>query len=321
MNYTQVQGLKSYFFSKSDNNVAQGNITPATTNTYDLGSGTKLWDNIFLSTLYINDSANGNQGKGITITTPTTIADEAITLKGADVAHGITTLTETDTYAWLGINTAADGGLKIRGFTEITEGVNIFSITTTAVTTKGTSAAAPISLGASLKSGTTHGSLGADANILKINSFGSVKFIFDSDGDMWYTGNLQPYRNSATYTGYVFVPLITPYTNTSWDGNDNKTTGTYNIDLSADFNSALVGVKAVLIRLDSQWTTTADANYIAARPYGGSVDAIKLIGQNNGRHISTTAIVPTDATNFDIDIVVAGATAENVTLEIWGYFI
>ncbi len=36
-------------------------------------------------------------------------------------------------------------------------------------------------------------------------------------GDLVYTANLRPYRNSTQYTAYAFIPLTAPLTNTSWE--------------------------------------------------------------------------------------------------------
>jgi len=269
--------------------------------------------------MYINDTENSKSTIGITINQGTA-TDEGISLKNSNVAHGITTTTETDTYGFFApVND--DGGMRIRGLTEVTDALNLYGALTTEITgTKATNATAAVSITAGVKSGTSLTGLSADSNILRITSHGSVKFIFDSDGDMWYTGNLQPYRNSATYSGYVFVPLITPITNSDWDGDDSKTTGTYTIDLSG-WDSSLTGVKAVLIRLVGEVATANSGYYMAPRPYGGSNDVVRMIPQVNARQTEITAIVPTDSTNNDIDIVVVGSTFTTVRLEIWGYWI
>jgi hypothetical protein len=136
---------------------------------------------------------------------------------------------------------------------------------------------------------------------------------------MWYTGNLQGYRNSATYTGYIFVPLTTPFTNSSWNGDDTKTANTYVIDLTADFSSTLEGVKAVLVRLSGHFATPQ--YYAALRPRGGSGSAVRMLNQVANVDIELQAVVPTDTTNYDIEVVVSGGTMTEAILEIWGYWI
>lgn len=137
-------------------------------------------------------------------------------------------------------------------------------------------------------------------------------------GNLQYTGDFKPYRNSTAYTGYVFVPLTTALTSTSYDGNDTVAVGTTNIDTSSVF-SAPVGIKAALIQVSAAWASASASNYLALRPLGGSVNMSKLVAHDTLAQ-DMTVICPCDA-NGDIDVVVAGANATNVVIRIWGYFI
>lgn len=133
--------------------------------------------------LYLGDSSNASMTVGLTINQGAN-DDEALALKSSDVAHGMTTQCETDTYAEFYKAGATTGGLWIRGFAEDGGGIRLGGYATTADGTRSTAGLAPIMVDALLKSGTSAGSVGADKNMMVIRDGGSnTRFIFDSDGD------------------------------------------------------------------------------------------------------------------------------------------
>lgn len=118
-----------------------------------------------------------------------------------------------------------------------------------------------------------------------------------------------------------FVPLTTPLTSTSWDGDAYSDVAATLIDLSAVFGVP-AGVKAVLIRLvcrDSVAWGTGDLYFsvspaagtyaVVAQPYGGDVSS------------QTTGVCPCDA-NGDIyyTINASGAGTMDCWIQIWGYW-
>jgi len=138
--------------------------------------------------LFINETANAKMTTGLTINQGAA-DDEIIALKSSDVAHGMTTLAETDTYGTL--KKQYGTGLGITGYGEHatgTYGLSLSGISSNDNTTKDAGASAPIQIMASNKSGTTHAAVGADGNLLTIENYGSARFIFDEDGDMYYDG-------------------------------------------------------------------------------------------------------------------------------------
>jgi hypothetical protein len=110
--------------------------------------------------------------------------DEAVSLKSSfDIAHGMTTLTETDTYFAISKRDALSGGALVSGFTEGGVGLQFVSRITVTEIIKTTAARGAIVLDGSLKTGTTAGSMGANTNVLSISDGGTTRFILDSDGD------------------------------------------------------------------------------------------------------------------------------------------
>jgi hypothetical protein len=106
-----------------------------------------------------------------------------VSLESSDVAHGMTSVSNTDVFGDLRKVAANDGGLLIRGFTEVTTAVQIQGFYVSDNSTRSTAGTAPITMTALLKSGTSAGDPAANANIVVIQANGTTRFIFDSDGD------------------------------------------------------------------------------------------------------------------------------------------
>jgi hypothetical protein len=139
-----------------------------------------------------------------------------------------------------------------------------------------------------------------------------------------FDGNTRKILTGTPYSAYWFVPLDTPLTSTSFDGDAFSTVGTSTlIDLSAVFGVP-AGVKAVLadvsIRDSAAWGAgeyrldlgPSSTYYYAFRAacYGGD-----LLGRGQG-------VVPCDA-NGDVyyRTAASGAGTLDVTVRIWGYWI
>jgi hypothetical protein len=153
----------------------------ATTRT--LGTSTKPWGTTYISALaYVGDTANANMTSGLTLNQGVA-DDEILALKSSDIAHGMTTLAETDTYGTLEKYVAASGGVRLEGFTEATTAIALTARHTTDDTTKATTSVGPIHLSASLKTGTTADVMGANANIVTFAAHGTTRFALDADGD------------------------------------------------------------------------------------------------------------------------------------------
>ena len=134
--------------------------------------------------LFIGDTANTNMTVGLTIDQEEN-DDESIALQSSDVAHGMTSQTETNTYLNAGKRSPTLGGAQIIGFSESTEGLFLLGAYTTDNTTKTTSGSAAVIADARKKSGTSFGAPGADANIFIAAANGAAQFIVDVEGDLF----------------------------------------------------------------------------------------------------------------------------------------
>ena len=121
----------------------------------------------------------------------------------------------------------------------------------------------------------------------------------------------------------VFVPLTTPLTSTSWDGDSYSTTAKTLIDLSEVFGVP-AGIKAVLawVAVRDSGSQTTDC-YFRLSPVSTGAAGIGVncdyVNDRYGRH---SLIVPCDA-NGDIyyQIEASGSGTMDVFLQIWGYWL
>lgn len=145
------------------------------------------------------------------------------------------------------------------------------------------------------------------------------------NGNIGFSGSLISYKNSTEYTGYVFVPLSTPLTSTSFDGDSFSTTAATLIDLSSVFGVP-AGVKAILARVvirDSGSAAGTDlyiglgsSNSVPHSTY------IRCSGMPNDVYVEKTEMI---MCNSDGDIYyninASGTNTMDVIIRIWGYWI
>jgi len=109
--------------------------------------------------------------------------DEILSFKSSDVAHGITTLADTDTYGNFKKISPGNGGIQFEGYSAGITSFLLAGTSTTTDTTRSNAAVGCIDLFSSIKSGTTRGSVGANVNMVTVRDNGTCRFILDSDGD------------------------------------------------------------------------------------------------------------------------------------------
>ena len=138
-----------------------------------------------------------------------------------------------------------------------------------------------------------------------------------------YTGSLISYKNSTSYTGYIFVPLTVPLTSTSWDGDSFSTTAKTLIDLSTVFG-APAGIKAVKVYVGVRDSDSAGTDtYLVLGPTDTDGLGIPFSPLTvNDRWYRGGDDIPCDS-NGDIyyQIGASGVGTFDVILQIWGYYI
>lgn len=108
---------------------------------------------------------------------------EILTFRSSDVAHGMTTWTDTSTYGHCSKVDGTVGGLLIRGYSETEQGLVCQSFVTTDSSVRSTAATGAIHFTAHLKNLTSITDMAADKNLVVFRNNGTTRFILDSDGD------------------------------------------------------------------------------------------------------------------------------------------
>lgn len=114
--------------------------------------------------------------------------DEIVSLRSTDVAHGVTGLTDTDTYGYAKKFSATAGGLTWLGLSETGVAFNLSGVATSEDTTTNNAAQGTIRLDANLKSGTGTTTQGTTANLYVLTNGGTTRLIVKGDGDVHNNG-------------------------------------------------------------------------------------------------------------------------------------
>jgi hypothetical protein len=132
--------------------------------------------------------------------------NKIFSLKSSDVDHGMTSIAQTDTYAYMAKGSGTAGGLQLDSLAEGEDGFTMHSYVTTSATSKSTSANAAIMFKGRKKSSTSAGSLSdANANIMAIADHNTRRFLFDIEGDFHADSG------STTFDAYEDAHLVRAY--------------------------------------------------------------------------------------------------------------
>jgi len=137
-----------------------------------------------------------------------------LSFKNSDIAHGMTSHAQTDTYYMIGKNSSTLGGAVQNVFSENNGAKQTGFVLISAMgngyggnnQTRASDAGAAIDLrGAEKGSGTSYEGIGGTGNILSIRGHATVKFLFDANGD-FHADN-----SSTTFDEYDDAQLVRAY--------------------------------------------------------------------------------------------------------------
>ena len=155
-----------------------------------------------------DDLQNGSLTIGININQGSN-DNEIIALKSTEIAHGLTSVAETDTYGSFRKNDGGiRGGLAIYGMAESDytgAGVELHAYSQGTDSASSTSASAVVSVRASKTSGTGGAALSSNANAFQIVASGNTQWICDAEGDTKYNGS----DGAGAFDDYDDVELLT----------------------------------------------------------------------------------------------------------------
>jgi len=142
-------------------------------------------------------------------------------------------------------------------------------------------------------------------------------------GDLVYSSALKTYKNSTAYTAYAYVPLMTPLTSTSWDGDARSDTSSTLLDLALVFGLP-ANVKAIVVRMFVRDSAAWGTNNLFFAIGGNATNAACVVRTFGGDVFteSVGAVCPTDGNSKVYYWVEAsGASTIDVSLQLYGYFL
>jgi hypothetical protein len=154
--------------------------------------------------VFVGDTVNGCTTQGVTIN-QAGADNEILAFKSSDVGHGVTCITETDTYGFIKKGVPCDASLNITGLSESNGGIFLQAISPNDVTAKSAGCGVSrFSIKTSKVSGSGTGTTapGSDANLVDIRSESNIRFIFDQEG----TAHADV--GTATYDDYCDIELM-----------------------------------------------------------------------------------------------------------------
>jgi len=172
-------GLIRYY--EGDNTFLLGSTTPSGTTAFVAGNGVERMRLDSDGALLVGDFTNANMTQGLTINQGAS-DDEILAFKSSDVAHGMTTITETDTYGYFQKLSPTAGGLFLHGLTEDVSGLTLEADSTTVDATSTTATRGNIILRGYKKSGTSVTAMLANEALLTVESAALTRFLIQGDG-------------------------------------------------------------------------------------------------------------------------------------------
>ncbi len=166
--------------------------------------------------VFLGDTANAEMTQGLTINQGAS-DNEILALKSSDVAHGCTSVAETDTFMFLQKVEAAAGGLWMCGLKDA-DGGNYGSLSFLGLlgenvdTTKTSAGRALIEIQGGQISGTATDDVVADGNVLNVmckrSGAWDTLFIVDEDGDLFADGGVGSTNMVTLYDEYDDAHLV-----------------------------------------------------------------------------------------------------------------
>ena len=137
--------------------------------------------------IYIGETVNTQTSNASITINQDGADDEIFALKSSDIAHGITQLTETDTYFCISKEIAANGGALLQGWSEDKRAIHIQGVATAIDTTDTSDSLGAVRIEAQKRNGTTTTSLASTEVICSIEDTGQTRWLIKGNGDIHST--------------------------------------------------------------------------------------------------------------------------------------
>ncbi len=117
-----------------------------------------------------------------------------------------------------------------------------------------------------------------------------------------------------------FIASLTDTGAAVWNGGINKGVGTYYFDMQTAANGSVpAAAQAIVVHVGANWAAASQSNYILVRKRGVAQNAIVVRSSAANINMDRQGIVELDV-NGDVEVVVAGATANACEFRLIGWF-
>ena len=158
--------------------------------------------------LWVNETTNSKNTQGLTLNQGNN-GDEILSIKAGSFNHGMTATTEYDTYFAIKQWSQGIGGAKVIGWSEGTQarGISIHGAVVTHNILHTSAAVGVVTIEAHVKSSTTWGAIGTNANLCTWRNNGSSRMTITGDGRLFIDDLFDDYKwdehnDIALITGY-----------------------------------------------------------------------------------------------------------------------
>ena len=249
---------------------------------------------------------------GICINSPNNSGFYA-TMKNPNVAHGMTTIAETDTFHSMQQLTAGAGGVLQAAYSENATALLMQGISTganTATTARGT-----VSIQAAKASGTTAQSLAANENVLTIhNNSSDPVAVFKGNGDQYLDGGLAVGGGTNLLSNYTeFADLSIVLADAATGGNVATFT---KVSARATRIGREVTVYLNLQDINTAGMTAGNTLFIRGMPYVAGITTFGGAGRYENITFATPPTFQASAGQSYVTLVISnsGGAASNITV-------
>jgi hypothetical protein len=234
----------------------------------------------------------------------------ALTFKNSDVAHGMTSIAETDTYGAFGKRDATNGGMLFYGFGEADRAVEFDGFVTTE-TTGFTTPSAIVMRGAT-KNGTTVQAMGSTANVATVVNNATLLAAFKGGGNLELLGGIKLSNTGTVLANYeegTWTPVIADATS-----GGNVATFTNNAATYTRIGR-MVNIRLFASAINTTGLTAGNVLYVRGLPFS-SASGVPGVGDARVQNVAFTtppkAIIQTGATYLNLEQVLTGASATSI---------